>query len=167
MFKEGIKISRITPEQAQKLVPTTLEDPNPAHYYTYTPIVENNREWDIVTYYTNKPSTLPINKTTTRPQYVYILTNEAMPGLCKIGFTRKKPSERVKQINTATGVAMDFDVKYQFPCYSAAQLEKEVHIYLQTHGFRVNKKKEFFNISVQQAISVIERIGEPYKMQVK
>ena len=29
---------------------------------------------------------------------------------------------------------------------------------------RVNKKKEFFNISINEAISVIERIGEPYKM---
>jgi len=87
-----------------------------------------------------------------------------MPGLVKIGFTKNKPSERVKQINAATGVGLDFNVKYQYPCFNAHDLEKEIHIYLEAEGFRVNKKKEFFNITVEQAVSVIERIGEPYKM---
>jgi hypothetical protein len=29
----------------------------------------------------------------------------------------------------------------------------------------VNNKKEFFNISVEEARAVVERIGEPYKME--
>ena len=42
---------------------------------------------------------------------------------------------------------------------------KSTNINILLNRVRVNKKKEFFNITVQQAISVIERIGEPYKMQ--
>ena len=166
IFKDGIKISRITPEQAEQFVSVDEDQLNtPAHYFTLTPDTLHGEEWDKVTYYTNRPRNIVIPKGLTGAQYIYILENDTMPGLVKIGFTKNKPSERVKQINAATGVAMDFDVKYQYPCFNAHDLEKEIHIYLESQGFRVNKKKEFFNISVEQAISVIERIGDPYKMQ--
>jgi len=163
MFKDGIKISRITPEQAQQFIACDDDQlDTPAYYFTLTPLEDG---WDKVTYYTNRPRSINIPKGLTGAQYIYILENDTMPGLVKIGFTKNKPSERVKQINAATGVPLDFDVKYQYPCFNAHDLEKEIHIYLESQGFRVNKKKEFFNITVEQAISVIERIGEPYKMQ--
>ena len=163
MFKDGIKISRITPEQAEKFVPCKEDQlDTPAYYFTLTPEEDG---WEKVTYYTNRSRNITIPKGLIGAQYIYILENDTMPGLVKIGFTKNKPSERVKQINAATGVALDFDVKYQYPCFNAHDLEKEIHIYLESQGFRVNKKKEFFNITVEQAISVIERIGEPYKMQ--
>ena len=161
----GSKITRITPEQAEKFL-SCKEDQlgTPAVYFTLTPN-EDDPTWDDVTYYTNRPREIIIPKGLTGAQYIYVLTNDTMPGLVKVGFTKNKPSERVKQINAATGVAQDFTVEYQFPCFNAHDLEKEIHIYLESQGFRVNKSKEFFNITVQQAISVIERIGDPYKMQ--
>ena len=158
-------LTRITPAQAEKFIPCGEDQlNNPAVYFTLTPNVEDPT-WDDVTYYTNRTREIHIPKGLTGAQYIYILENDTMPGLVKIGFTKNKPSERVKQINAATGVALDFDVKYQYPCFNAHDLEKEIHIYLESQGFRVNKKKEFFNITVEQAVSVIERIGEPYKMQ--
>ena len=161
-FEGNIKIKRITPEQAEKFL-SCEEDQldTPAHYFTLTPEEDG---WEKVTYYTNRSRDIHVPKGLIGAQYIYILENNTMPGLVKIGFTKNKPSERVKQINAATGVALDFDVKYQYPCFNAHDLEKEIHIYLESQGFRVNKKKEFFNITVEQAISVIERIGEPYKM---
>ena len=88
-----------------------------------------------------------------------------MAGICKIGFTKNKPSDRVKQINSATGVALDFVVEWAFPCINAHDVEKQVHKYLQDNGFRVNNNKEFFNVSVEEAKAVVERIGEPYKLE--
>lgn len=168
--KEGFKVQRISPEQATDFISCDEDQlSTPAVYFTLTPSEHPDypaeEGWEDVTYYTNRPRNIVIPKGLTGAQYIYILTNELMPGLCKIGFTKNKPSKRVKQINAATGVAMDFDVVYQYPCFNAHDLEKEIHIYLESQGFRVNKKKEFFNITVQQAISVIERIGDPYKMQ--
>ena len=164
-FEDGIKIKRITPEQAEKFLTCEEDQLNtPAHYFTLTPDPLHGENWEKVTYYTNRSREIQIPKGLVGAQYIYILENDTMPGLVKIGFTKNKPSERVKQINAATGVALDFDVKYQYPCFNAHDLEKEIHIYLEAEGFRVNKKKEFFNITVEQAISVIERIGEPYKM---
>jgi len=169
MSKDNTKITRITPEQAIKFVPCKEDQlDTPAHYFTITPSTNpdfpSEDGWDDVTYYTNRTKEIQIPKGLTGAQYIYILENDTMPGLVKIGFTKNKPSERVKQINAATGVALDFNVKYQYPCFNAHDLEKEIHIYLESEGFRVNKKKEFFNITVGQAVSVIERIGEPYKM---
>lgn len=162
--EDGSKIRRITEDQAQKFVPVKQDFLNtPAYYFTLTPD-SNNPGWEKVTYYTNRLKHIHVSKPLTGAQYIYILTNETMPGLVKIGFTKNKPTDRVKQINAATGVAMDFKVEYQYPCFNAHDLENEIHIYLDQNGFRINKRKEFFNISVNEAISVVERLGTHYKM---
>ena len=158
-------IKRITEEYAQRLIKVS-EDLTEAEatYFTLTPS-DKGDGWEDVTYYTNRPKKIQIPKGVTGCQWVYVLTNTTMPGLCKIGFTKNKPSERVKQINSATGVAQDFVVEWAYPCFNAHDVEKQIHKYLQDNGFRVNNKKEFFNISVDEAKAVVERIGEPYKME--
>ena len=160
-----MSLKRITEEYAQGLIKVS-EDLTGAepHYFTLTPS-EQGDGWETVTYYTNRPKKIQIPQGMTGCQWVYVLTNPTMPGLCKIGFTKNKPSERVKQINAGTGVAMDFVVEWAFPCFNAHDVELQVHHYLQENGFRVNNKKEFFNISVDEAKAVVERIGKPYKME--
>ena len=167
--QEGFKITKISPEQADELI-ACVDDQlgTPAEHFTLTPSTNTkypaSEGWEDVNYYTNRPKHIQMPKGITNCQWIYILSNETMPGLVKVGFTKNKPSERVKQINAATGVALDFSVEWAYPCFNAHDLEKEIHVYLENNGFRVNKKKEFFNITVEQARSVIERIGEPYKM---
>ena len=161
-------LKRITEEYAQGLIKVDddLTDA-PAVYFTITPSTDpqmNAEGYEDVTYYTNRPKKIQIPKGMVGSQWVYVLTNPTMPGLCKIGFTKNKPSERVKQINSGTGVAMDFVVEWAFPCFNAHDVEKQVHKYLEDSGFRVNKNKEFFNVSVNEARAIVERIGEPYKM---
>ena len=161
-------LKRITLEYAQGLIKVDddLTDA-PAVYFTITPSNDPqmaSEGYEDVTYYTNRPKKIQIPKGMVGSQWVYVLTNPTMPGLCKIGFTKNKPSERVKQINAGTGVAMDFVVEWAFPCFNAHDVEKQVHKYLEDNGFRVSKNKEFFNVSVNEAKAVVERIGEPYKM---
>ena len=160
-----MSVKRITEEYAQGLIKVSEDQTDAdATYFTLTPS-DKGDDWDDVTYYTNRPKKIQIPTGVTGCQWVYVLTNTTMPGLCKIGFTKNKPSERVKQINSATGVAQDFVVEWALPCFNAHDVEKQVHKYLQDNGFRVNNKKEFFNISVDEAKAVVERIGEPYKME--
>ena len=161
-------LKRITEEYAQGLIKAD-DDLTGAEavYFTITPSNDPQlatEGYEDVTYYTNRPKKIQIPKGMVGSQWVYVLTNPTMPGLCKIGFTKNKPSERVKQINAGTGVAMDFVVEWAFPCFNAHDVEKQVHKYLEDNGFRVNKNKEFFNVSVNEAKAVVERIGEPYKM---
>lgn len=161
-------IKRLTIEEAEELIKVS-EDYTDAPIYGFT-LTESSdpakaaEGWEDVTYYTSRAKTIQIPKGLTGCQYIYILTNTTMPGLVKIGYTKNKPSERVKQINSGTGVAVNFTVEWSFPCFNAHALEQEIHHYLQEQGLRVNNKKEFFNMSVEQAVSVVERIGEPYKM---
>ena len=159
-------VKRITVEEAEGLIKVSEDQTGTeASLFTLTPDPDMGDGWDKVTYYTNRPKRIQIPQGMTGCQWVYVLTNPTMPGLCKIGFTKNKPSERVKQINAATGVALDFVVEWAFPCFNAHDVEKQVHRYLEDNGFRVNKHKEFFNVTVDQAKAVVERIGEPYKMQ--
>lgn len=168
--QEGFKVTKISSDQASELIACNDDQlGTPATYFTFTPSTHSDypasEGWEDVTYYTNRPRHIQMPKGTTNCQWVYILSNQTMPGLVKIGFTKNRPAERVKQINAATGVALDFTVEWAFPCFNAHDLEKEIHIYLESQGFRVNKKKEFFNITIEQARSVVERIGEPYRME--
>lgn len=43
--------------------------------------------------------------------YVYIISNQAMPGIFKIGFTLKDPELRAKELDS-TGVPYPFIVEY-------------------------------------------------------
>jgi hypothetical protein len=166
-------MKRITVEQSLEFIPIKEDfvgkGIESAEYFTFTPSTHpsypSSEGWEDVNYFTNKLKNIKVSKHLADAQYIYILTNETMPGLCKIGFTMNKPQDRARQINAATGVAMDFNVEWFFPCVNAHALEKTIHAYLEQNGFRINKKKEFFNISVSEAISVVERLGEPYKIK--
>ena len=166
MITCNMSVTRITVEYAEGLIKATDDQSGQdAKYFTLTPDTEQGEGWDKVTYYTNRPKSTQIPKGMTGCQWVYVLTNPTMPGLCKIGFTKNKPSERVKQINSATGVALNFVVEWALPCFNAHDVEQQVHKYLEDNGFRVNKHKEFFNVSIDEAKAVVSRIGEPYKME--
>ena len=161
-------LKRITLEYAEGLIKVDddLTDAE-VKYFTITPSTNPQYAadgYEDVTYYTNRPKKIQIPKGVVGSQWVYVLTNPLMAGICKIGFTKNKPSDRVKQINSGTGVALDFVVEWAFPCFNAHDVEKQVHKYLQDNGFRVNNNKEFFNVTVEEAKAVVERIGEPYKM---
>lgn len=168
--KDIIKINRITPEQSTQYILCTEDlTESPAHYFTLTPSTDPDRPssegWEDVTYYTNRKKHNTIPKGQTNCQWVYILSNPTLSGMLKIGFTKNKPTERVKQINAGTGVPVDFNVEWAYPCFNAHDLEKEIHQHLQNKGLRVNNKKEFFYITLDQAKEVIKELGQPYSME--
>tara|TARA_B110000285_G_scaffold188072_1_gene214092 strand:- start:1140 stop:1625 length:486 start_codon:yes stop_codon:yes gene_type:complete len=159
-----MSIERITEKQSQEFI-SKEEDylGSDIKYFNLTPSTDvrfpAEDGWDDVTYYTNRSKHLKFEPGTGK-QFVYILTNETMPGIVKIGYTKNDPGVRAKQINAATGVAMNFNVEWAFPCFNGIELEGEVHKYLDS--FRVNKNREFFRMSVEEAKSVVERLGARY-----
>lgn len=160
-------VKRISQEEAEDFIKVTEDYTGAsAQYFTLTPSTNSQypaeEGWDDVTYYTNRSKTLQFQPGTDK-QYVYILTNDTMPGLVKIGYTKNDPSKRARQINAATGVAMDFNVEWAYPCYNGFELEQEVHRYLDS--FRLNKNREFFRMTVEEAKSVVERLGKRYNVE--
>lgn len=161
-----MSLKRITKEEAEEFISVEEDFTNSTPlYFTLTPssdtVYPSEEGWEDVTYYTNRSKTLKFEPGAGK-QYVYILTNDTMPGLVKIGYTKNDPSKRAQQINAATGVAMDFNVEWAYPCYNGFELEQEVHTYLDS--FRLNKNREFFKMTVEEAKSVIERLGKRYNI---
>jgi hypothetical protein len=88
--------------------------------------------------------------------FVYILTNQAMPGLVKIGHTVKVPTERAAELST-TGVPAPFDVEYYCLVDEPATLEASVHSRLSDR--RQNNDREFFKVNVAEAIATITSLA--------
>jgi T5orf172 domain len=80
--------------------------------------------------------------------YVYCMTNEAMPGLVKIGMTCDEPETRAKELSSATGVPFPFRIYICKKVWNPRLKEQALHELLAVLGFRVNEKREFFNCAL-------------------
>ena len=143
-------MQRLTTEEAKAYL-TKQEDmlDSPLIGYTLTPGEDG---WDNVTYYTSRKRNSRIKGE--GREWVYILSNETIPGMLKIGYTKNHPEERAKQISSSTGVAIPYKVEWAYKCHNGEQLEGEVHQYLKE--YRVNPKKEFFAIDLEKAKQAVE-----------
>lgn len=145
---------RLTTEEASNYL-TKEEDGlnSPLIGFTLTP---DDDGWDEAIYYTVRKRNNKVKGE--GKEWVYILSNETMPGLLKIGYTKNHPEERSKQISSGTGVAVPYKVEWAYKCHNGEQLEGEVHQYLKE--YRVNPKKEFFAIDLEEAKEIIEKIDK-------
>ncbi|MBD5352326.1 MAG: GIY-YIG nuclease family protein [Bacteroides sp.] len=86
---------------------------------------------------------------------VYLLVNEAMPGLVKIGKTSRKNLDiRMKELFT-TGVPLPFTCVHacRVPLERMDELEKALHCAFAPN--RVNENREFFRISPEQVKPIL------------
>lgn len=82
-----------------------------------------------------------------------MLTNPAMPGLVKIGYTtRDDAKNRIDELYSC-GVPVPFEIIYASRVRNAAELEKALHTAFAPQ--RVNPKREFFKIDPEQAIAIL------------
>lgn len=84
---------------------------------------------------------------------VYVLTNPAMPGLVKIGKTaRDQVDTRLAELYS-TGVPVPFDCAFAGRVEDESAVERAFH---QAFGpYRINPKREFFEIEPDQAIALL------------
>ena len=89
---------------------------------------------------------------------VYLLTNEAMPGLVKIGKTTgDDPQVRMDQLYN-TSVPVPFECALAVRVEEPSELEKALH---KAFGpDRVNPKREFFKIDIEQAAALLRVVGK-------
>lgn len=158
-------MKRINAEEAKFFIPIDSNDPfrwsKTVAYSllpTKNPLLEKESGWEDVAYYSDGilDSTLSARK----PEWVYVLVNKSMPGVCKIGMTTTSVPQRVREINSATGVITPWIAVYKYECINSYILEQAVHRRLQQAGYRVNPKREGFEIPSDKAIEIIEALGE-------
>lgn len=85
--------------------------------------------------------------------FVYVLSNHALAGLVKIGYTIKVPNARAAELE-GTGVPAPFIVEYYCLIEDAPTVEATVHKNLSAQ--RYSTGREFFRISVDEAIKAVE-----------
>ncbi|MBK9238527.1 MAG: GIY-YIG nuclease family protein [Rhodoferax sp.] len=99
--------------------------------------------------------------------YLYCLSNPAMPGLVKIGYTNRHTAIRAEELSfgsrdtNATGVPLPFNIEkdWRVPAEKAFEIEQLVHKRLQAHRVASQgkwKAKEFFYLVPSDAIERIE-----------
>lgn len=79
--------------------------------------------------------------------WVYVLSNEAMPGIFKIGMTTTTPEVRAREVSQGTGVPMPYVVEHAFHSYNPKQDETEIHELLAE--YRLNPNREFFKCDME------------------
>lgn len=155
MEKRFKNLTKISPEEADNFLSADEDFKNNfIAFYTITP---SDDGWDVINYFTKRPRKKA-------PQFgegkqsVYILSNPAMPGLLKIGYTAKEIGQRMDQLYKGSGVPSPFKLEYLYKCNNGMNIEEEVHKYLKE--FRHNNYREFFEIGLKQAIDAVNKIGK-------
>lgn len=86
--------------------------------------------------------------------FIYILSNESMPGLLKIGYTERHPKERLRELQS-TGVPTPFKLEFAVWSKSATWIERLAH--REVKG-RQNQNREFFKVNIKDAAEVISEL---------
>ncbi|MFD7863684.1 GIY-YIG nuclease family protein [Streptomyces sp. NPDC059783] len=84
--------------------------------------------------------------------FVYVMSNPAMQGLVKIGFTTQLPEDRAQELSRPTGVPLPFDVAFRALTMRWREVERLVHQRLADQ--RVSRK-EFFTVSIDDAVQTV------------
>ena len=92
--------------------------------------------------------------------YIYVLKNHSMPGLLKVGYTKRNVQERARELSSATGVPTPFEIAYSQESFYVRADEINIHKKLSEyrHG-----EGEFFKIEYDDAINYIKEIVAPSK----
>jgi hypothetical protein len=86
---------------------------------------------------------------------VYILTNDAMPGLVKIGRTDSTIEQRMRELYK-TGVPVPFECFHASVVKNAQNVEGRIHRAFDK--FRLNKNREFFEIEPESILEILQMV---------
>jgi len=128
--------------------------------YKYRQEGEENAWVWVYMYAKGVASKARLDEVNSKGKYVYILTNVAYPGVCKIG-KAVSPTKRIKQINGA-GTVSEWVLKYALPVTDDYKVESMVHKNLEylRMGSHQGSKREFFLIDFEKAVNEIESVAE-------
>lgn len=88
---------------------------------------------------------------------IYILTNQAMPGIIKIGRTESSVTQRMSDLFT-TSLPLPFECYYAAKVGNYASVERTLHSAFD--DYRVNKSREFFKLDPYKAKIILELIAQ-------
>jgi hypothetical protein len=87
------------------------------------------------------------------PEIVYVLTNEAMEGMVKIGRTTTSVEQRIKELDN-TSLPLPFQCFYAAEVHNSVVVEGKLHRIFSDKRIRANR--EFFRIDANQVREAIQ-----------
>ena len=92
--------------------------------------------------------------------YLYCFSNESMPGILKIGMTERTPEIRLNEANSSDTWRPPTPYKIEFAKKVLNPKQKEVtlHNLLSQYTNRINPKREFFRVSLEEVKTFFELI---------
>jgi hypothetical protein len=99
---------------------------------------------------------------TPRGDVIYVLSTRELPLFLKIGYTTRSVTERVDEINRATGVIFPFGVRASWRVRDdqGRVVEKKIHQVLKE--LRVRTDREFFCMDFLDAVKIINSVIKDY-----
>lgn len=85
--------------------------------------------------------------------WVYVISNPAMPGIIKVGYSTKDPALRARELNN-TGSPHPYSVQYDTLVWDPYKLEQRVHKMLHSKL----EGKEWFKCTIEEAIAAIQSL---------
>ena len=150
----------VTPEESHYYIKLSHKHYHKADAFTR---IDEGDGWDSVHYLAS--AVLDPTGVVRASEYVYVLVNQSVPNMVKIGMTTNTPTQRATEISRATGVATPWVPVFEFRCFRSDLLEAEIHEYFATH--RVNKHREMFSIDSHTAQKAIEELGYKYSTALR
>ena len=92
-----------------------------------------------------------------KKEIVYVLQNEATPGLIKIGITHDEQVDKRLQTLYTTGVPLPFECIWAGEVDDCAEIESLIHNAFS--DFRINPKREFFKLKPERVIPLLKKLA--------
>ena len=92
--------------------------------------------------------------------YIYCFSNASMPGILKIGMTERTPEKRLMEANSSDTWRPPTPYKIEFAknVLNPKQKETTLHNLLSQYTERINPKREFFRVSLEEIKTFFELI---------
>ena len=83
--------------------------------------------------------------------YLYCMSNPSMPGIFKIGMTKRTPEIRLKEANSSDTWRPPTNYKIEFSQFvtNPKQKELQMHKILKRYFERINEDREFFRAPIE------------------
>lgn len=95
--------------------------------------------------------------------FCYALQSDEMPGLVKIGVSRKHPLQRARELGAGSGVPNGFRLSYYRDYEDAFLAETALHE--QFAEQRVNENREFFAVSLEEVVKAMDSLAARMKSE--
>jgi hypothetical protein len=96
--------------------------------------------------------------------YIYCISNSSMPNILKIGMTERHVETRLKEANASDTwrPPTPFKIEFAKKVSNVKDKEKTLHALLEKYTDRVNPRREYFRVSIEEVRKFFDLMDGEY-----